>query len=802
MEKKMKRILLCISLLSAVAVMGQSVNLVKHHRIPLGETYTVKLPNQQKIPQYLAFSGRIDAKNFKSGAMQAMEIIINGMPLDETRLVNKGDYFRFRSDHFVDWVAGGRTITLVYYPWENSAKTIDKEFVHDFVFDLTGLLREKDNSITFVNIFTAFRESGLELKDVRLINDGFPKGPALELKKPRSMGLAKLRHRATSLHRGIEKELKCTDDYEDAKARSLYAPAIPSVTKAVFNINKDGTMELLAGSSNNTFKSTWLVNGTAAAQDGLNRWKTKEFEVTRVVKQSPEVITISDTMKNLTQADLPVIFENSIKVDLDKLDELRVSGAKLPSFTLNIDNLTSREFATTPLIFFRYADAGFGIYLEDDCYRNQFSGMAVDDTLHLANDLFYLEPNSSYTVVWKIYPIADGNYYTMLNTLRRDYNMYQLIPGLFGFVYPFKDTESYGRYYRKKLDSPEMIKKFFEDSGITIPAVTPVLDNSMTYGNEKSDIYREGLRIPAKFLKDIRDAGLDLPLLMYLDPHLLSTQGAFNINTKERWEDYFKDSVMHNSFGKTIPYRSGRLYHLAPRLNNASGKQITKNLDIVLNQEKFSGMFLDEWNHSRARIAYNLSDGKSALLNQDSEIEKKIAIIPLYSKDFLVETGKRVSEGRVTFANQFDCLKELMELPIIHFAEPVAHTYCYLIRAAQAGRTPLTLTCKRNTTAWSDVKFYLRYGVICCYYASRMYGDHVLKKLYPITVKEIYPGVVFGEDRIFTNQSGEFTLNRDKNLTAYIYSDPKGHFSRKVKGGSTIQLKLNPDSEVAVIIEE
>ena len=86
-----------------------------------------------------------------------------------------------------------------------------------------------------------------------------------------------------------------------------------------------------------------------------------------------------------------------------------------------------------------------------------------------------------------------------------------------------------------------------------------------------------------------------------------------------------------------------------------------------------------------------------------------------------------------------------MQLPLIHFAEPVAHEESYLIRAAQASRTPLTLSCKRNTTVWGDIKYFLQYGVAVCYYASRSYGDHVLHKLYPLTIYEAQAGVIYGK---------------------------------------------------------
>lgn len=782
----------------------------------LPTSFTVPF-NEQKVteftvePQkgrgaYLAFSGRIDTPDFTSGSQPAVRILVNGVPLSENRLVNKGDYFHFRRDHLVRWFIRDK-MTLVYYPWDAARKTLDKQFTFDFVFELDGLLKEGENRISWINEFKAFRNSRLEFKNVHLTySNDFPVSSSVEEKAPRSYGAKELRHRASSLHRGVNKILKVEDDFQMASVTGPYAPRRYAVSDYRFSDNGAGVLKLKTGEVENTFTSSWRIGDKVLKLSG-NAAASAELNVSRKIEKTPFGVVVSDTLTNRTGKDLPVIVDNAVTVDLDKLEVFRLAGSQQSTFTCDTDNLATRDFAMTPLVFMRYADSGFGVYLEDDRYRNQYSAIAVDDTLHLVNDLFYLAPNSSYTYVWKIYPIPDGNYYSLLNALRQDYELYQPIPGLFGFIYPFKEDNLYERYYRKRLTSPEAIREFFEDSGISIPCATPIMNDErvqgMAYGSEPSEFYDRSLDVPAEFLKAMRAAGVELPLLMYTDVHLVRTDGDFDFGRQSKWQERLNDSVIRNYFGNTVPYRTGYLYHVAARPDNAAGKQIERNIDTILDTKKFSGIFLDEWNHSNVRVAFNLSDGTTALLDHNGQIAHKAAIIPLYSKEFLVKTGKQVTDGgRVSFANQFDCLLDLMRLPLIHFAEPVAHEDCYLIRAAQASRTPLTLTCKRNTTAWSDVKYYLRYGIICCFYASRMYGDHVLKRLYPITIREIHPGVVIGEDRIFTNRSGKFSLGDGRNLTAYIYSDPKGLFSREVKGGSEIELTLDPEREVAVIIAE
>ena len=779
-------------------------------RLPLGESAEYPLPNGAEA-RFLVFSARIDAPNFKSGAQPALRLLVNGMPVDGSRLANKGDYFHFRSDHAMAWVDNGSEIVLGYYPWDGADKTADKEFIFDFAFDLEGLLRPDGNTLRLVNVFKAFKDSALEFRGLRVLaHPDFPRSPTISEKKPQSFGLADLRRRAVSLHAGADKQLEVKDDYDAWTPRAQWAPSPPAAEIPVaWRRDADNNLCLEGPDGlSTTLRSTWRVGAEIAVPDGDDRWASTRLSVEREVEKTPFGLVLRDTLRNLTDAPLPVIVDLAFHVDLARLRVFRANGLPQAAFALNTDNLTHRRFSQTPLYFFAFDRGGLGIYMEDDCFRNQHSAIAVDDALHLANDLFYLAPGASYTTVVRLYPVDDGDYYTTLNRLRADYGLYQPIPGLFGFVYPFKESLRYERYYRKTLDTPEKLRAFFAESGITMPCVTPIASSDrgdgMLYGNEPDRAYDASLDVPEALLKDMRSAGLELPLLLYTDVHIVRADGRADLGGESQWETRLADSVLRDNFDRAVPYASGRLYHVAPRPDNASGRQLARNLAHALDERGFSGLFLDEWNHSRARAAFNRSDGVTALLTPEGGIARPIALVPLYSKPFLLEFGRQATiGGRIAFANQFDCLKELMDLPIIHFAEPVAHDGGnYLIYAAQAGRTPLTLTCKRGTTAWEDVKYFLRFGLVCCFYATRMYGDHALQRLYPITVREIYPGVVFGDDRIFTRRPGRYTLNRDKTLAAYVYSDPDGLLARTLKGEGSIELALDEDREVALIVEE
>ena len=119
----------------------------------------------------------------------------------------------------------------------------------------------------------------------------------------------------------------------------------------------------------------------------------------------------------------------------------------------------------------------------------------------------------------------------------------------------------------------------------------------------------------------------------------------------------------------------------------------------------------------------------------------------------------------------------------------------------------MSLHVARTRSVWQDVKEFLKRGVLTCYYFKYFHGDHVLKKCFPITVKEVWPGYIVGKKKIVTMSSGRYSFDRDKALTAFIYSGSKALLHSKITsaqradGKHEISLKLTSD-QVAVIVEK
>lgn len=469
--------------------------------------------------------------------------------------------------------------------------------------------------------------------------------------------------------------------------------------------------------------------------------------------------------------------------------------------------MADRQLGATPLVYVERDGSAVGVVMEDDAYRNQGCVLVWDSTVGLGDDLFYLPPNGEYTFVWKVFPLAEPGYYGLVNALRHDWGLFQHIPGLFGFVHPTSKERMYEDVRCADMDE---VAEWLQDTGIQISGASaewPFPDGrpgGTLFGNEELELIREGIGDYRRWRDAVRERRSRVECLPYVNAHLCRLVDDRTLGDLEK---RLPGCLVRDAYGKPVAYRAGWLYCVLPTLGNPVGRHLLDVLRLYVDEEKFDGIYLDEWDHSRARVSYSHEDGVSALLDAEGRIVRKLGFVPILARDFQVNFVKELTDrGATIFANQFDDTLTAARLPIIHFAEPGGSHDEYLLCAAQCSRTPLALHVKRTRSIWQDAKEFLKRGLLMCYYWKYFHGDHVLKRCFPITVREVWPGAVIGDDRIVTCASGTFTLGRDKPLTAYVYSGPKGELqstveaNAKVDGHTAVRLELT-DDQIAVILE-
>ena len=796
-------------------------------QILFGETLRIEVPGLPAPGRaaYLSFDARIGGGRFRSGSASACVVAVNGIPTSLERLRNKAPYYFYSSERRVFWYIPSRSAwVLSYYPWDNTTKA--GGHVNRFVLDVTDLMKRADNVVSFTSLYRyGANDKPLEFRNIELLfSDDFPKSSNLSHTHPprESHGLATFRKRARGRHTGVLAKLNTALAYRPQVGE--VKPCRSYRREFGFELLPSGRMVVSVGADTyDVFSSirfgdeAWrdIGHGDSPGQwerfevveDGL-QGQTRAVAWQRRVTREDSHLEIRDTFTNRTGHDQPVMFVNMVDFGkAEDITELRLAGQMRSHFYACTSPMADRLTGATPLAYVAMKNSAVGMVLEDDAYRNQTTWMTWDAVLAAGDDLFYLAPKSSYTVVWKIYPLERPDYYDLVNAVRHDWHLFQRIPGLFGFVHP---STKQRMYEDARYKTAEERARFVRDTGIGIASSTFTYlgtenQRRNLYGGEPVATHRRASTSFVEWRDMVRGQGADVKCLPYMDIHICRlTDGE----TLEGLRQRFPDALPLNAWGEPVAYRTGWLYCVLPQLGNSVGKRLMQMLDLYVDELGFDGIYLDEWDHSRARVSYGHSDGVSALLDEQGSIVRKIGFVPILSKEFHVAfAGELMKRNAVIFANQFDDTLAAAQLPIVHFAEPAAYD-SYLLRAAQLSRSPLSLHVKPWTNLFETVREFLKRGVLTCYYWYYLHGDHVLKRCYPITVREIRPGVVIGDDRIITCAGGSFTLGHTRPLRVYVYGAPNGLLERTLdktrrnaQGHTVVDLQLT-DGQVAVVVEE
>ncbi len=775
-----------------------ALDLIEAADLAQREPLAVDLPPVSQLgdgPVFLSFSARIETR-FATGSAPALQVRVNGLPTSGERLRNKPDFYYFHPDQPVEWYSPAHAAwVLPYYAWDR--KDVAHGFAHDYVLDITNLLRPHDNRLTFESIYAAAPGAIIELRDVVLLTtEDFPRSPALDDEPVirESHGLRQFRERAIGYHTGAEATLRTQIAYRphvgEVSPRESYAqPYEVALTRTGHIVVTVGDDRYEAVTHIGT-PSTGVVELTGdliEVDGGRLRYETSELSFDRSVLRHESHIEIRDLVVNHTDDDLPVTLLNAVDTGgVEGLREFRISGQLHNRFWANTSPLTDRRLGATPVVYVERDRSAVGLVVEDDAYRNQGSVLVWDSTVALADDMFYLGPGAHYTFVWKIFPLAEPDYYTLVNAIRHDWQLFQRIPGLFGFVHPQSDERMYEDV---RCEGPAEIADWLRSVGIDIASTVIIAPEDAPgnapglYGNEPMRYIRAGTDLFLDWREAVGEYGADPACLPYMDVHLCRLVGETLDDLRER----LPGCLIEDAWGRPVAYRSGWLYNVLPTLQNASGQHLLEVMRFYMDEEGFDGIYLDEWNHSRATVSFSHEDGISALLDDSGRIARKVGIVPIMARDFQVEMIRELTaRDAVIFANQFDNTLAAAQLPVCHFAEPGGSYDSYLLAAAQLSRTPMGLHIKRTEGVWQDAIEYLRRGLLMCYYWKYLHGDHLLKRCYPITVREIRPGVVIGDDRIVTCASGTFSIGGDDPLVAYVYAGPEGQLTRTIVGRATI----------------
>ena len=161
-----------------------------------------------------------------------------------------------------------------------------------------------------------------------------------------------------------------------------------------------------------------------------------------------------------------------------------------------------------------------------------------------------------------------------------------------------------------------------------------------------------------------------------------------------------------------------------------------------------------------SRYDYRSWDGYSADLDYDGDIVAyKTDNAYVTEQAQLQHASAIAARSKFFFCNTPAALRSVNNLHIPRFCEGGGDTYNH----GHLSTVPLVLGNFPGTTTQTDVfdnvKTVLQNGGILSPYKSNLLltgDDNFVCKLYPITIREIGPGIVKGEERLITTVSGNY----------------------------------------------
>jgi len=573
-------------------------------------------------------------------------------------------------------------------------------------------------------------------------------------------------------------------------------PREPASPKIDVNIMQGGGMLLTTGKDSFPVESTFSFPGNAvntlACVDTLDRngepdWevevkddglsaKGRFYTISRIISQESHRILVSDTISNNTSLPQGIMVHNRLNTKGIKDRRVFVGGREAGRA------VPTRLIKTCPLLFAAGSGLGIGLAALDDVYIVQARGCFDEKGwLDLFTNEFALDAGASYTFEWAVYLNSTGDYFDLVNAIRRDENRNHVtVDGSLAFL---QGTQ------QKRDISLVPPAEYFDIRNAHYATVF-----CLSWCTDDPGISIEGIDFTEYPLEKQRIAGM-MKQLAAVKPDV---KGMFHVAHQlyatNQPDTLFPDSRVIGPDGKQVVYQynyangkyfsqeryeqNWRWWIYYPTLENSFGKAMLDSVDVMMDELGCRGVFADGflWGYG-ADYTYDQWDGHSADIDSASQtiLRKKGSVLLLTQEAMIAWCRKIWDKGGVVIANGVVPTRTICSLPLITDKEVNEGPDVPLLP------TPITLgdpaVCSDEIGLYHDVLNKLRWGNLYFYYNEprELAYESLPQKMYPITVQEIHAGIVKGKERIITMHSGVYGWEDSHALVVAYRYDSRGH---------------------------
>lgn len=665
----------------------------------------------------LALKARMDTPKV-AGYTQALRLTLNGTPLDGKRLLNKPLETKGRDGRVHRLVAVDR-FTTYYAPDFTSADASSYAIAGvktgEFELRVTDLLRDGENQLVVENACAPNVTRSLIAANGS-VRFGAPPPPPKPKAGPPTGALP-----------------VCAPVKEPKTAYAVRE--LPGAKLMVEVVGEQFNLE----SRFSTPAGKW--------ERGSNPF----FEHSRRVERQAEAIVIRDTFKNLTGENLPLMQRHAAALS-SPLKQIWLAGLSPAGL---IGTSSAPENPTT---FGVNGKAGLGLLPLNDEFQVHVSNYASDGLLGLADNQFVLPPGKTYTAEWAVVPIARPDNFDFINAARR------LLDANFTLRYCFAFLRG-GPLTEKRTDEEILNFIKFKSANLLCNSIMyPTYKGHYTHGMAFQMVSHDSYK---RYVERVRRLAPQAKSCVYF--HCF-------INAEEDAAKKFPEARVLRSDGSHADYGQPFYGIFFPTENNAYGRAIRRNVDLILDDIKADGVYWDELEYSA--YAYHFGepwDGCSADIDPKTmKIRRLKSSVTLLSQPWRVALIKEIMARGPFIANGQPHTRTVARLKFPRFVETGSGSNCTRAQLHSPIALGDHLTERSEEDAYRNMVAALNYGCVSHWYSDMQVipaYETITKFMYPITPIELHEGYIIGKERILSNRSGLFGWGDASQHEVHVYDD-------------------------------
>lgn len=728
----MRRTELIASLaLLPLAMASAQTTVVTHHR----ESVSPETLNWQvDVPPFsvehqvrLVLEARIDWPQL-SGSNPWISVAVNGNLLGLDDLLNKTNNFVLRNGVDLSWFDSGRWRVLYSPDFEAAVAdkqtpygVAEKDEPYRFVWDITRHVKPGRNELRLEHHKVLQKPDTLVLRNVGIEVGKFVEAPRVDAVEPAPTG---------------------------PLPTFIAVRPQPAPLKVAAH---DGTIVVQVADQRIRTRTRLSLPGgqwREAAATGGTTWSAGPCRVSRKLSVRRDHVYIADTLTNTSDKLIGLMIEHHADM-VNHPEALYLAGRK--SFS---DTATAHE-AAHPSAFAHFKQLGVGLVAEDDVFRVHVRSFHNPKTFGLADGRLGLAPKSSVTLEWSVYPVPGGDYWTFVNTVRRNWGVNYTIPGafIFGGGLPRGLT---GKQYAK----------WMHDRGVKYicGGIAQYPDGKYAHGT--------GILFAPEFIARERDWSTKMAAA---DPDLVPI-AYFHAQccTEPDSRRKYADSRLLDGKGEQVdyPYRY-ELPLFVPTEGNSYGKAIWRYVNALIDDIGAKGIYWDEMSYSVERYAHGLPwDGHTVTIDpRTHEVTGQLTSVPLIMQSLSLKIVDYIrGKGLFFMANTQAHTRTMMRKQIVRFVE--GNSFSAMVDThlgCPLGLGNRTTEATHQESARHVCELLKRGAVYYGHYYFRNPAPwNFTSVMFPITPQQIGPGYVLGKERIHTAVSGRFGFPDGAAAEVYI----------------------------------